>query len=68
MMRRAPALVAAIVAAIVADAFDYYELLGLERGSAKPIDLAAVKSAYRRRSLELHPCLLYTSPSPRDRG
>ena len=52
MMR---AVVAALVAAIVADAFDYYELLGLERGSAKPIDLAAVKSAYRRRSLELHP-------------
>ena len=54
MMRRA-AVFAALLAAIVADAFDYYELLGLERGSAKPIDLAAVKSAYRRRSLELHP-------------
>ena len=40
-----------------------YEALGLEADATK----AEIDLAYRRLMSRYHPCLLYTSPSPRDR-
>ena len=41
---------------------DPYRVLGLEPGASDD----EVKAAYRRLAKKYHPCLLYTSPSPRD--
>ena len=52
---------------------DYYETLGVGKSSSE----AEIKQAYRKKAMKYHPdrnkgdkeaCLLYTSPSPRDRG
>ena len=41
---------------------DYYEVLGVDKNA----DDSAIKKAYRALAKKYHPCLLYTSPSPRD--
>ena len=50
----------------MAEKRDYYEVLGIGKNATD----AEIKSAYRKLAKKYHPdlnpCLLYTSPSPRD--